>query len=64
MANVTRDEFVKAIKANPSWEGKPVEGHTISAMQYVDDTGKVRAQAIYNSPVPNCRVIPSYTITD
>jgi len=64
MANVTREDFVKALKASPAWVGKPVEGQTISAMQYVDEKGHVRAQAIYSSPVRGVKVIPSYTITD
>ena len=64
MANVTREEFVKMLKANPAWVGKPVDGQTISAMQYVDANGQVCAQAIYSSPVRGVKVIPSYTITD
>lgn len=61
---VSREQFVSFIRKNPDLVGNPIEGQTIVAMQYLDSAGKVKAQAIYSSPVPGCKVIPCYTITE
>ena len=63
--NVTRDTFVQFIRDNPALVAEPIKGTTISAMQYLDSDGKVKAQAIFSNHTnaPNVKVIPSYTIT-
>jgi len=61
---VSRSTFVQALRANPTWEPCPVEGKTISAMQYLNETGQVQATAIYSSPVARVRVIISYTLRE
>lgn len=64
--NVSRETFVAFLKAHPELIDNPFVGNTISAMQYLDSNGKVRAQAIYSKPVqsPGVKVIPSYIICE
>ena len=43
----TRDEFIKYVNSR-KLDAKPVEGNTISAMQFLDGAGIVMAQAVYH----------------
>lgn len=46
METVTRDQFVEAVRANPDWEDRPIEGYELMCMQYLDNN-VVMAQAVY-----------------
>jgi len=52
MKDVKRSEFARYLLDHGKLKGKPTEGHRISTMQYVDEDGVLKAQAIYRRKSP------------
>ena len=59
---VSRDVFVDFVRERPELTGKPVEGESICAMQYVDAENEVIAQAVYSVAMPHTKVAVTYSI--